>query len=217
MKTIWRLICKDFRRDARHPWTILLFACLPLLMTGLIAAVFGGGGGGGKSASMPVLHVAVLDQDRDLFARLLRALPAQGEAAQNLRLHFVETREAGLRMLEERQASALVVLPRQMTESLLSGRTNVMELYENPAEQVLPRVARQGVFVLAEGLSGAAGLLQEPLQEIRSLTRASAFPATMAVSATATNMVEKMSHVKGYLFPPLIQFQTIKAEDYHHE
>lgn len=216
MKTIWRLIWKDFRRDARHPWTILLFSCLPLLMTSLIAVVFGGGRGG-KSASMPVLHVAVLDQDRDLFARLLRALPAQGEAAENLRLHFVETREVGLRMLEERQASALVVLPLQMTEGLLSGRTNVMELYENPAEQVLPRVARQGVFVLAEGLSGAAGLLQEPLQEIRALTRAPAFPASMAVSATATNMVEKLSHVKGYLFPPLIQFQTIKAEDYHHE
>ena len=211
VKTILTLIGKDLRRDWKHPWTILLFSALPLLMTGLMAAIFSGHSG---SASMPTMHVAVLDNDRDLLTRALRSISGQGDAAKQLQLHFVETRQEGLVLMEQQKASALVIFPTNMTTGLLDGRTNTIELYENPAQQILPKVARQGVFIIAQGLSAAAELLGEPLRDIRAMGRDNEFPTEAAVVANAAQSVRKLGGVKTYLFPPLIQFQTVEAADY---
>ena len=87
MKIILSLVAKDFRRDWKRPWSVLLFSAMPLMMTELMAAVFGGQG---ASKSLPTLHVAVLDQDKDMLSGVLRSMPSQGDAAKQLRLHFVD-------------------------------------------------------------------------------------------------------------------------------
>ena len=153
LNTVLALVLNDLKRDWKRPWSILLLLSLPILLSLLLAGVFGGKGG---KAAMPTVHVAILDQDKDMLTGILRSLPAQGDAAKQLRLHFVEQREEGLRLLEKSEVSALIVLPRNMTRDLLAGRTNSIELYENPAQQVLPKIVRQGVSLLAVGLSGAA-------------------------------------------------------------
>ena len=165
MNTVLALVLNDLKRDWKRPWSILLLLSLPILLSVLLAGVFGGKGG---AASMPTVHVALLDQDKDMLSGFLRSLPVQGEAAKRLRLHFVDKREEGLRLLEKSEVSALIVLPRNMTGDLLAGRTNAIDLYENPAQQVLPKVVRQGVSLLAVGLSGAAEILHEPLTDCGS-------------------------------------------------
>jgi hypothetical protein len=211
LNTVLALVLNDLKRDWKRPWSILLLLSLPILLSLLLASVFGGKGG---AASMPTVHVAILDQDKDMLTGILRSLPAQGDAAKQLRLHFVEKREEGLRLLEKSQVSALIVLPKNMTEDLLAGRTNSIELYENPAQQVLPKVVRQGVSLLAVGLSGAAEILQEPLRDCRELIRSNTFPADAAVLGVASQSVQKLRGLRTYLFPPLIQFKTVAAADY---
>lgn len=211
MKTILSLIAKDFRRDWKHPWSILLFAALPLIMTSLIAAIFGGGGG---KAGMPVIHLAVMDQDDDFLTGILRGMPSQGDASQKLKVQFVKTREEGIRTLENRKASAFVIFPKNMTEDLLNGRTNSIELYENPAEQIIPKVVSQGVSLLACGLSAAADILGEPLRDIRKMAKAGEFPAETAIMATASGSYQQLKGVRRYLFPPIVQFTNINAADY---
>jgi hypothetical protein len=214
LKIILSLVAKDFRRDWKRPWSVLLFSAMPLMMTALMAAVFGGQG---ASKSLPTLHVAVLDQDKDMLSGVLRSMPSQGDAAKQLRLHFVDNREEGVRLLEKRQASAFAILHAKMTEGLLDGLTNSIEFYENPAEQILPKVARQGVSLLAAGLSGAAEILREPLKDIRELVRKDEFPADIAVIGAATQSLQKLRNMKTYLFPPLIQFRTVAAADWSYE
>lgn len=211
MKAVIRLLLNDLKRDWKRPWSMLLLAALPLVLSLLIASVFGGGG---KSGPMPTIQVAVLDQDKDLLSDLLRSLPSQGEAARNLRLHFVESRAEGLRLVERGKASALVVLPPNLTDNLLNGRTNSLELYENPAEQILPKVVRQGVSLLALGLSGAAEVLGEPLREIRTMVRSNDFPVSAAVGGVASDSVEKLRGLRSYAFPPLIRFETVPAAEF---
>lgn len=211
MKTILRLLLNDLRRDLKRPWSLLLLTAMPLVLSLLIASVFGGRGGSGP---MPTVQVAMLDQDRDLLTGLLRSLPDQGDAARHLRLHWVETREEGLRLLEQRKVSALVVLPQQLTENLLEGRTNALELYENPAEQVLPKIVREGTSLLALGLSGTAEVLGDPLRDLRQLIRADAFPAERDVSGVATNSLQKLRGLRTYLFPALVQIQTVPAAEF---
>ena len=212
MKTILRLLCNDLKRDWKRPWSMLLFAALPLVLSLLISSVFGGKGGSGP---MPTVQIAILDQDNDMLTRMLRSLPSQGDAAQHLRLHFVENREAGLRLVEKDKVSALVVLPTNLTVNLLNGRTNSIELYENPAQQVLPKVVRQGVSLLALGLSAAAEALGDPLRNLRELIRSDTFPASASVADVASTSVEKLGHLRTYVFPPLIKFETIPAADFH--
>ncbi len=212
MKTILRLVLNDLKRDWKRPWMIFLYAALPLVMAILMAAVFSGKGG---SSAMPTIHVALLDQDNDMLGRALRSLSGQGEAARNLRLQVVDSREEGVRLLEDRKASAFIVLPEHMTEYLLTGRTNAIELYENPAEQVLPKVVRQGASLLAAGLSGLAEVLGRPLTRLRELFRQGAFPAQAEVTGTASTSWEGLRNVRGYLFPPLVKFETVAAADFH--
>lgn len=211
MKTVLRLLLNDLKRDWKRPWSTLLFAAMPLVLSTLIALVFGGQSGAGP---MPTIQVAVLDEDQDLLTRLLRSLPAQGDAARRLQLHFVASRQEGLRLLERRKASALVVLPKNLTQNLLKGQTNSIEFYENPAEQVLPKIVWEGVSLLALGLSGAAGTLGEPLRDFRELIRSNDFPAEAAVSGIASASVQKLRGLRTYLFPPLVQFETVAAADF---
>jgi len=211
LKTVLLLVLNDLKRDWKRPWTIILYAVLPLVMATLIASVFSGGGG---AATMPTVHVALLDQDKDMLAGALRSMSNQGDAAKKLRIHFVDSREEGLRMLEDRKASAFLVLPEHMTEGLLKGRTNVIELYENPAEQILPKIVRQATSLLAAGLSGAAEVLREPLTEMRQIFRQETFPTEEAVTGAASKSWEKLRNVRGYLFPPLVKFETVAAKDF---
>jgi hypothetical protein len=190
---------------------MLLLALVPLALSLLIASVFGGKGGSGP---MPIIYVALLDQDKDLLTGMLRSLPGQGEAAKHLRLRFVENRQEGLRLVERDKVSALVVLPNSMTESLLKGQTNSIELYENPAQQVLPKVVRQGVSLMALGLSAAAETLGEPLRNVRDLIRSDAFPPAAVVGGVASTSVEKLGHLRAYVFPPLVKFETVPAAEF---
>ena len=211
MKTLLSLVLKDFKRDLKRPWSLVLFASLPVVMTALIAAIFGGRSG---SATVPTIHVAVLDEDRDLLGGALRFLSTRGRAAQELQLHFVDDREEGLRLLEQRKASALVVLPEKMTENLVSGRATTIELYENPAEQYLPKVVRQEVSLLADGLSGVAEVLQNTLRDIWDILHADGFPTDAAVVQASLQCVQKLRRFETYLFPPLIEPETVPAAEY---
>jgi hypothetical protein len=211
LKTLLLLVLKDLKRDLKRPWSLVLFAVLPVVMTALIAAVFGGRGG---SATAPTIHVAVLDEDQGLLGGALRFLSTRGRAAQELQLHFVDDREEGLRLLEQRKASALVVLPEKMTEDLVSGRATTIELYENPAEQYLPKVVRQEVSLLADGLSGVAEVLQDTLRDIWDILHADGFPNGLAVVQASLKCVQKLRRFEVYLFPPLIELETVPAAEY---
>lgn len=205
MKTLLSLVIKDFKRDLKRPWSILLFATLPVLMTGLIALVFGRGGN--RSGPVPTIHVAVLDQDKDLVPRMLSYILAQGDIAEKLQMHPVENRDQGLRLLEKRKASALVVLPEKMTERLLKGQASAIELYENPAEQYLPKVVRHGVSMLAVGLSGAADVLQGPAQGTQDSVEADDSRTRAALAQASWQFLQELRH-------SLIEFETVSPAEY---
>lgn len=204
MKILLSLILKDFKRDWKRPWAIVLFAALPVVMTGLIALIFGRRD---FAESVPPIRIAILDQDKDLVPQMLRHFLAQGDAAERVRVGFVETRRQGLRLLEKRKASALVVLPGKMTENLLNGQTTTIEIYENPAEQYLPKVVRQGVSLLAVGLSGVAEGLQNTRQRSPDKAQVDGFATRLELAQAAWRFVQQLRD-------SLIEFETVAPADY---
>lgn len=205
MKTLLSLVLKDFRRDLKRPWSILLFATLPVIMTGLIALVFGRRGG--RSGPVPTIRVAILDQDKDLVPRMLSYLLTQPEIAERVQLLSVQNRDEGLRLLERRKASALVVLPEKMTERLLKGQAGTIALYENPMERYLPKVVRHGVSMLAVGLSGVGDVLHQPAQNTQDRSQTDDARTRADLVQTSWQFLQTLRH-------SLIEFETVTPAEY---
>jgi hypothetical protein len=214
LKTLLLLVLKDLKRDLKHPWSLVLIAFLPVVMTGLIATIFGEHGG---STTVPTIRVAVLDEDRGLMADALRLLAARHGAAREVQLHFVKNRDQGLRLLEQREASILVVLPRKMTENLVGGRPSTIELYENPAEQYLPKILYQQISLLADGLSGAADGLRDASRNIWDTLCGHGFPTKVALAQAAWQYAQKLRRFGTSVAAPSIELKTVSAANYRLE
>lgn len=211
MNTILTLVGKDLLRDARHPWGILVFMVIPVLTAVLVAMVFSPQADAQRNVT---IDLAVLDHDDDFLSRVLRSISRQGEAGEHLRLHFVDSEQEGLRLLERRKASAFVVLPEDLSVDLLDGETTRLTLYKNPAQAILPRVVEEGLLLVSTGVSQALRLVQPELRAIRDMIEREEMPLALDVARVSSNSVERLRGVDTYLFPPLVRFETIDAADY---
>ena len=212
MKALLLLLAKDIRRDLKHPWSLVLFAVLPVVMTGLMATIFGESQG---SSSVPAIRVAVLDEDRGLLADALRFLAARHRAAQEMQVQFVRDRDQGLRLLEHGEASVLVVLPPKTTENLTRGRRSTIELYENPAEQYLPKIICQQVSRLADNLSAAADGLHDTGHDVWNILRAQGFPTKVAVAQALWQCAQRLRRFQTDVAAPSMELETVSAAGYH--
>jgi hypothetical protein len=211
LKTIWTLIKKDLLRDARHPWGLIVFMIIPVLTAVIVSLVFSPRGDLQKNVR---IDLAVLDRDDDFLSGVLRSVAGQGQAAEKLRLHLVETEAEGLRLVEKRKVSAFVVLPGNLTTDLLDGKPAVMTLYKNPAQSILPRIVEEGLLVVCIGASEALKLLQPQIKGIRDMMDRDKMPSSLEVAQIGVSSVERLRTVEPYLFPPLVQFKTVDASDY---
>jgi hypothetical protein len=205
------LLKKDLYRDATHPWGLIVFMIIPIVIAIIISLVFSPKGDAQENI---VIDLAVLDRDDDFLSGALRSLSRQGDAAQNLRLHFVENEDEGIRLLEKRKVSALVVLPEHLTTDLLDGIATSLTLYKNPAQTILPLVVDEGLKIICIGVSEALRLLQPEMKAIREMMDQDHMPNALDVGRVASGSVERLRTVEPYLFPPLIQFESIKASEY---
>ena len=67
MGFVWSALGKDLRRYRRDPWSLLMWAGVPLLVGALITAVMGGVGGRPK----PTAHLLVADEDQSFISNAL--------------------------------------------------------------------------------------------------------------------------------------------------
>ncbi|MFX0198543.1 MAG: ABC transporter permease [Candidatus Hodarchaeota archaeon] len=211
MKNIWILVKKDLLRDAKHPWGLVVFMIIPVMTAVIMSLVFSPQNDIQKNIT---IHIAILDKDDDLLSGMLRSISNQGNVAENLRLHFVDTEKAGIRLVEKRKASAFVILPENLTVDLLEGTATSITLYKNPAEAILPKIVEEGLNIVCIGVSQALNLLQPEIKSIRKMMNQDRMPEPMEVASVASSSVQRLRTVEPYLFPPLIQFETINASDY---
>jgi len=211
LNTVWTLIKKDLLRDARHPWGLIVFMIIPVLTALIMAMVFSPQTDIQKNVT---IDLAVLDRDDDFLSHMLRSISGQGDTAENLRLHFVESQEQGIAMLEKRKASAFVVLPENLTVDLLDGKTTSLTLYKNPAQAILPQIVEEGLLVVSIGVSEALNLLKPQLKAIRDMIEADEMPEALQVAKVGSDAIVRLESVEPYLFPPLVQFETVDAAEY---
>lgn len=211
MTNIRILVKKDLLRDAKHPWGLVVFMIIPVITAVLMSLVFSPQNDIQKNV---MVHIAILDRDDDLLSGLLRSISNQGQAAENLKLHFVDTEEQGIKLVEKRKVSAFVLLPENLTVDLLEGTATALTLYKNPAEAILPKIVEEGLNIVCIGVSQALNLLQPEIKSIRKMVKQDKMPEPIEVASVASSSVQRLRTIEPYLFPPLIQFETINASDY---
>ncbi|MBD3266766.1 hypothetical protein GF373_08860 [bacterium] len=212
MKILLSLVKKDLLRDFHRPLGILIFMCIPVLTAALLGIAFGGQGSNVRESIQ--IHIAIMDQDEDMISRFLRMAGAQGDASKNVIIHHVETRQEGLDMLEQRKASAFIVLPDNLTADLLDATTTTIELYKNPAESVLPQIVELGLGLGTEGISAGLEFIAPELRTIRQWMEEEADPFPSDIGRVVEDAAEKMENFDLYISPPILTFKTIPAHEY---
>jgi len=194
------ILKKDLRRRRRAPVGTVTMLLMPLVLTAVIGLVFGGGGDDG-GAEIPLVKLLIADEDGEMGGGLLSGAFSQGELAELFDPLPVASAEEGRRMMEEGEASALLVIPANFTNDLLDGNPVELQVVKNPAQSILPEIAVQTVDVLALVLNSASRLLGQPLAEIRNMTRSDDGPSEAEVLALSSVIYAKMNSMGGYFFP----------------
>ena len=209
LRRIGLFLMKDLLRDAKHPWTPLALAALPLMLTLLMASIFAPNQDG--EPRFPTLNIALLNLDEGYLGEFLLSGLGSTEARESINIHPVDNLDEGIARLEDRQASALIVLPPALTDAMLGGATATIQVYENPAERYLPRTVTQGTSLLAVSAASAAELIGVPLRNFDRMVEQEDFPPTALIGELAEQWADRLRHFDDYLFPPLVQYERIPA------
>ncbi len=145
------------------PTGIVLMLLIPLLLSGIIGLAFGTGDGEQK---FPTLKLLVWNRDEGLVGRLFASTLGQESASQYVDAEFVA--EEGMERIRQGKASALLILPEGLTDSILAGGTATLELIKNPAEQYMPLIAENGMRLVASALDALVRILEPELALIRN-------------------------------------------------
>lgn len=147
MRKVLHLLRKDLIRRRRAPLGVVVMIAFPLIFATMLAVIFGTGGEG---SGLPRAKILVEDRDGGLAGRLLLGAFTSDEMRDYVEV--VQVGEEGRQMMDDGEASALLIVPEGMTEALLDGEPVTLQLVRNPEQVILPEIAEQITGVLADVL-----------------------------------------------------------------
>ncbi len=155
MNRILLLLRKDLLRRWRSPLGVLAMLAFPLVFSGMMALAFGG-----SDSGLPRARLLVEDRDDDLAGGLIQSFLGADQVSEFLETALVGAE--GRQMIEDDQASALLVIPVGTTAALFAGEPVTLEMVRNPSQTILPEIAEQVTAVMADVLGlGARVLLSQ--------------------------------------------------------
>lgn len=204
MSPVLAILRRDLVRMARSPLRTATLFAVPLLLAAIMALAFGGGSG-----SAITMTVLVWDQDQTLLTGLLKGA---SDVDPRLELRWVEDDE-GRQAMEAGEASALLHIPAGFTADYLAGRPTVLELVQNPAERFLPRVAEEGAHLATVVLDAISRVFRDDLDTLAGLLDEEQTPEPARIAALAAGVTATVATLEPYLFPPLIELETVSLTD----
>jgi len=165
MRRLFLILGNDIRRHLKAPLVVVIFIAIPLVMTGLIGAVFGPRAEGTQLPPIPVLLV---DNDKGFVAKLMLGAFDVDEMKKMFQVTVTDEAEGHKRM-EAGEASAMVIIPEGFTFDLLETKPVTLTVVKNPAEQFLPDVVEESVNTLAVMLSAVVQAFPDEARGIRAM------------------------------------------------
>jgi len=207
MGRLWLMVRKDLLRQVRSPLGMSLVLAFPLVFSALLALTFGTGGD-----RVPRVRLLVENRDGEFLSSVL--LSAFSSEQMGKFFDVSDVGEQGREMMEQGEASALLIIPAGFSRDLLDGTPVVLQLVRNPAEGILPEIAEQTLTVLTDGLDSGSRLLRGPLEEIASFVESEGEGVSAdRVSAVAVAIHGIIEGAWDMLLPPAITLESVQLQD----
>ena len=162
-----------------------------------------------KEQKETAIRVNLLVEDRDESAVSRFILGAFGNKEMGDLFHVTTVDSgAGRPMMDAGKASALLIIPEGLGESLLNQRPAWLTLIKNPSEAFAPKIAEETVEILAEGGDRLITLLQGPLQIMRLNAASDHEYSQVELGIIAFQVYQIMRKIDGILIPPLITLNS---------
>lgn len=192
---------KDLKRWLRDRAALAAWVGVPVFVGLLLALVFGRGG------TRPQGLLLVADLDQTFASRFVAQAFSQGEPGRIFTVQTVALEE-GENRIRRGGGSALLVIPEGFSERFLRSEPQVLKLYTNPSQAILPGIAHETVKILAE----AGWYLQQALgDELKLMAGADAWPGDAAVAALAIRAGRLVREGRALLDAPPIQIEERSA------
>ncbi|MCZ6601104.1 MAG: ABC transporter permease [Acidobacteria bacterium] len=216
MSSLVLMVAKDLRRRLRTPVGLIVLLIFPLAFAGMVGTAFGPSSGSGSG--LPVITILMVDHDEDLLSNALQNATGNEQFSQQFDLVWIEVEDEARRMMDNGEASALLILPENFTTDLLDGKQVTLSLVKNPAESILPQVVEEMAGVLGVFLDTGVRILGEPLKMAGEMfdgveDDSSLFPDNQALVALTLQAATQIRPISRYVFPPAMVFDTVSEND----
>ncbi|HEV8041355.1 MAG TPA: ABC transporter permease [Bryobacteraceae bacterium] len=196
MRFVLTSTVKDLRRIRRDPVTILTWLGIPTFIAIILVVIFG------RGDARPNGKLLIVDEDQGIGATLLSGAFSQGALSNMISIEKVE-REEGRHRINQGDASALLIIPKDFTIALLEGKAAQLQLLRNPAQRILPDIIEQVLSTLTD----AAFYLQIVAgPQLREAARGATSDSGIAQLSVEFN--HAVANSRKYLVPPMIQLET---------
>lgn len=206
---IWKLIKKDLLRKYHNPGGFILLVLLSLALSLIFGLVFGGGG---NEQTMPHVKLLIEDHDQGLASQLIAGAFSRGELAKLFETQSVDS-GAGRQMMDKGDASALLIIPKGFSDSLVSEKPTELILVKNPSESFLPKIAEETADILSEGSARLIRIVENPLRLIRENIKSDSTISDAQTAAISIQFKSLFTKLGTLFFPPLIHFRQVPQKE----
>lgn len=185
---------------------IIILMAIPLVMTGMMGAIFGPSGG--KDQKIPKIKLLIANNDKQFISELLMGAFNSKEMAEIFQVTVVEETE-GKKLIGKGKASAFVILPENFTIRLLEDKPTAISVIKNPSERFLPTVVEEFINTIAVVLSGAVQVFRPEIKTVSDMLEMKTEDLKVE---TLTPMLlqskDKIISLRKYLDPLLIELKS---------
>jgi ABC-2 type transport system permease protein len=204
LKNILLIFKNDLKRRLKAPTAVLILLAVPIMMTGIIGAIFAPSQGENK---LPAIKVLVVDKDKNIASKIFLGALDSKEMKNMLQVTMVDETE-GKWLISKGKASALLIIPEKFSERLIKAEKSEFQLIKNPSEQFLPAVVEELLRTFAVVISGFVQVFQPELATVDSMIDT---PIEQLSIPDLTPLMErskdKITSLKTYLSPLLLQLK----------
>jgi ABC-type multidrug transport system permease subunit len=197
-------IKKNLLQIAASPWSVGIWIGVPLLVGLLLGSVMGGTGTGGPKA-----HLLIADQDGTIVSGALTMVLSSKQFGDVL---LVEKKAYadGMALLDEGDASAMLVIPPGFQDAFLRSDPSELTLLTNPLQSILPEMAEQITATLVDFGNYAQQALRPELAMIAELDPDDPSDLTEAGRVLLDDISHKFATLMPHLRMPTVTVELVK-------